>query len=322
MRRRAGWFGLAGVALAGVVMFATAVEAELIYHLEVTGGPSNNQLDAGRKATFTFKVKINPNAPAGRQDTSSVGTVCAAPTNDWAWEGAAPQIPQLTSRQQPPVSRDGTIKATGTWTGTKTVRFTVFLSNECPASGESSQSNQESRTLSTTGTVAGGGAGAGRQTYQRADDPRLKPIPLPRQPFSVKFGDYLHAKFQNGKCLNCHAFSDNNSAKRREHNTANRTSNQTDVGDSNQCRNCHNQSAGYPDGWRAPRASQNMNWSGQAASQTCQQIKIHNSTAGAMSAHLKNDPTRLVQWAVSGMGIAGEWNGKVDVWINRGMLCQ
>lgn len=152
VRKRA--FRIASAVLAAGVMSvapAGAAAAELVYQLEVTGFPSNNQVPANRQQQLTFTAKIHPNAPASRTSTSATGKVCLRPIADWEWVGAAPSLPQLANRQATG-SATGTIKAKGTWTTAHNTLFTAGLGG-CPDNQQSTESNEVSKSLAVaTGT--------------------------------------------------------------------------------------------------------------------------------------------------------------------------
>jgi hypothetical protein len=140
---------------------------------------------------------------------------------------------------------------------------------------------------------------------------------------AAKFGDYLFAQFSNAKCVNCHAFTDPNSAKRVAHNS--RIATGADVTNPTTCSGCHTSSptcTGAPGcvaDWHAAPAS--ANWTGKAATQMCEHVKTAALPAGkTMSSHLKTDT--FVLWALGKMGtVMSTWNAKVDEWINGGMKC-
>jgi hypothetical protein len=137
MRRRAGL----GLALLALGLHAGAANAaERVYEITINHwAATNNQ----GEVQITWKAKVSTSG--SRTSTSSAGVLCAGETNIWKWStGSNPSIKQLASRTDQ-ASGTAMLKAQGTITGQKPVKFWANMGLECGSS-----SNAESNVVQKT----------------------------------------------------------------------------------------------------------------------------------------------------------------------------
>lgn len=122
------------------------------YIIEVIERPGNNQFDpTNRTGRYKFRIKIHPNSPLERID--GVGKICVADTANFNWAlSSSPQVPPLQSRTDSKTV-EGSVKATGEWTGQRNAYFSVALpGSECASNGlnPAGQSNRAQESVRLT----------------------------------------------------------------------------------------------------------------------------------------------------------------------------
>jgi hypothetical protein len=120
---------LSGVLAAMVVigLGAAPAAAEQVYEITINHwAATNNQ----GEVEIRWSAKVNPTSTT-RTSTSSGGVLCAGASTVWKWStGQNPSIKQLASKADK-ASGTAMLKAQGTSTGQKPVKFSANMGVEC-----------------------------------------------------------------------------------------------------------------------------------------------------------------------------------------------
>lgn len=163
MSRKQNWFSVS-VLLFLIMTVGQSARAE-DYFIEVIERPANNQFDpTSRIARYKFRIKLHPNSTL--EQINGFGKICVADTAVFKWAlGSSPQVPPLQSRTDSKTV-EGSVKATGDWTGQRNAYFSVALpGSECASNGlnPAGHSNrvQENARLTSVLNISSGPINAG-----------------------------------------------------------------------------------------------------------------------------------------------------------------